>query len=35
MDVPVGPGIGVTVLEEEIRKLALETREFRDRGQLR
>ena len=32
MDVPVGPGIGVTVLEEEIRKLALETRELRATG---
>jgi len=29
MDVPSGPGIGVTVLEDEIRKLALETRELR------
>lgn len=28
MDVPSGPGIGVTVLEAEIRRLALETREF-------
>ena len=29
MDVPTGPGIGVTVLEDEIRKLATETRELR------
>lgn len=29
MDVPTGPGIGVTVLEDEIRRLALETRELR------
>ncbi len=29
MGVPSGPGIGVTVLEDEIRKLALETRELR------
>ena len=29
MDVPAGPGIGVTVLEDEIRKLAIETRELR------
>jgi len=29
MDVPTGPGIGVTVLEEDIRTLATETRELR------
>lgn len=29
MEVPTGPGIGVTVLEDEIRRLALETRELR------
>ena len=29
MDVPTGPGIGVTVLDDEIRKLATETRELR------
>ncbi len=29
MDVPRGPGIGVTVLEDRIRRLALDTRELR------
>jgi O-succinylbenzoate synthase len=29
MDVPSGPGIGVTVLEDDIRRLATETRELR------
>ena len=29
MDVPTGPGIGVTVLEDVIRRLALQTREYR------
>ena len=29
MAVPTGPGIGVTVLEDDIRKLAIETRELR------
>jgi len=29
MDVPRGPGIGVTVLEDVIRRLALEARELR------
>ena len=29
MKVPVGPGIGVTVLEDVIRKLALQTKEYR------
>lgn len=29
MRVPTGPGLGVTVLEDEIRRLAIETRELR------
>ena len=29
MKVPTGPGIGVTVLEDAIRKLALQTKEYR------
>ena len=29
MKVPTGPGIGVTVLEKDIRKLALQTKEYR------
>src|SRR5438046_2120472 len=29
MKVPTGPGIGVTVLENEIRKMALKTKEYR------
>jgi O-succinylbenzoate synthase len=29
MKVPTGPGIGVTVLEKDIRKLALKTKEYR------
>ena len=32
MKVPTGPGIGVTVLEDVIRKLALQTKEYRLRG---
>jgi o-succinylbenzoate synthase len=31
MNVPTGPGIGVTVLEDVIRKLALQTKEYRPR----
>jgi O-succinylbenzoate synthase len=31
MKVPTGPGIGVTVLEDVIRKLALQTKEYRPR----
>ena len=29
MEVPTGPGIGVTVLEKDIRKMALKTKEYR------
>jgi len=29
MKVPTGPGIGVTVLEKDIRKMALQTKEYR------
>jgi len=29
MQVPTGPGIGVTVLEDVIRTLALQTKEYR------
>jgi len=32
MKVPTGPGIGVTVLEDVIRKLALQQKEYRPRG---
>ena len=32
MKVPTGPGIGVTVLEDVIRKIALQTKEYRPRG---
>ena len=32
MRVPTGPGIGVTVLEDEIRRLALRTSELRPGG---
>jgi O-succinylbenzoate synthase len=35
MRVPTGPGIGVTVLEDTIRKIALQTKEYRPQGAAR